>query len=86
MGSSRQRQSPLGDKTKVPLYLRYTTWADLFSPRQLLALGVLVEELRRLRAEIIAAEGEELGEAVVHMLALALDKFVNYNCIISNVG
>jgi len=57
-------------------------WADLFAPRQLLALGVLVEELRRLRPEIVAAEGEERGEAVVHLLALVLDKFIDYdNCL-----
>jgi putative DNA methylase len=55
-------------------------WADLFSPRQLLAMGVLVEELQRLRPEIIQAEGEELGEAVVHILAMGLNKFLNHNC------
>lgn len=54
-------------------------WADFFSPRQLLAFGVLVEELRALRPEIIAALGDEHGEAVVHLLAFAIDKFTNYN-------
>lgn len=74
---------PLGDKTREPLNVGMRTWADMFSPRQLLAMGVLVEELRRLRPEIIAAEGEELGEAVVHLLALALDKFADYNAMSS---
>jgi adenine-specific DNA methylase len=55
-------------------------WADLFSPRQLLGFGVLVEELQPLRPEIVKAEGKELGEAVVHLLAFAIDKFVNHNC------
>jgi adenine-specific DNA methylase len=55
-------------------------WADLFSPRQLLAMGVLVEELQRLRPEIINAEGEELGEAVVQLLSMVIDKFGNHNC------
>ena len=54
-------------------------WADMFSPRQLLCFGVLVEELRTLRPEIVKAEGEEMGEAFMHLLALALDKFTNYN-------
>ena len=51
----------------------HTTWESLFSPRQLLAMGVRVEELGHLRPEIIAAEGEEAGEAIVHLLAFALD-------------
>ena len=58
-------------------------WADLFSPRQLLALGVLVEELRRLRPEITAVEGDEMGEAIVHLLAFALDKFGDRNSFMS---
>jgi putative DNA methylase len=70
---------PLGDKTGEPLNRGLDSWAKLFSPRQLLAMGVLVEELRRLRPEIISSEGEALGEAVVHLLALALDKFGDYN-------
>jgi adenine-specific DNA methylase len=56
-------------------------WTDLFTPRQLLAAGALVEELRKLRPELLAAEGEAAGEAVLHLLALALDKFLNHNCI-----
>ncbi len=58
-------------------------WADLFSPRQLLALGVLVEELRLLRPEILQVEGEEMGEAVEHVLAFALDKFADRNAIMT---
>jgi adenine-specific DNA methylase len=58
-------------------------WADMFSPRQLLAMGVLVEELRNLRPEIVKAEGREMGEAVVCVLSLVMDKFVNHNCILS---
>jgi len=58
-------------------------WADLFSPRQLLAMGVLVEEIQRLRPEIIKAEGEELGEAVVQLFGFFVDKLINYNCRLS---
>jgi adenine-specific DNA methylase len=54
-------------------------WADMFSPRQLLGFGVQVEELQALRPRIIADEGQEIGEAVIHMLAFAIDKFTNYN-------
>jgi len=55
-------------------------WADMFSPRQLLCMAVLIEELRKLRPEILKAEGRELGEAVVHLLAFIADKFANHNC------
>ncbi|MGE5618587.1 MAG: DUF1156 domain-containing protein [Sphingomonadaceae bacterium] len=59
-------------------------WADMFSPRQLLGLGVMVEELRKLRPEIIEAEGEEVGRAVEHLLAFVLDKWANYNSILAS--
>jgi adenine-specific DNA methylase len=60
-----------------------TTWAGLFSPRQLLAMGVLVEELRNLRPEIAKEEGKELGEAIVTLLSLVMGKVMNHNCILS---
>ncbi len=41
---------PAGDKTGEPLARGIPTWADMFSARQLLGMGVLVEELRALRA------------------------------------
>lgn len=59
-------------------------WADMFSPRQLLCFGVLVEELRRLREEITSVDGADLGEAVVHLLSLVLDKFANYNSVLGS--
>jgi len=59
-------------------------WADFFSSRQLLGFGVMVDELRKLRSETIHAEGDELGEAVVHLLALTIDKFLNYNSILGS--
>jgi adenine-specific DNA methylase len=75
---------PKGDKTGEPLTRGILAWSDMYSPRQLLAMGVLVEELLRLRPEIVANEGEELGEAVIHLLALVLDKFANYNSILAS--
>ncbi|HXK94462.1 MAG TPA: hypothetical protein PKV38_12340, partial [bacterium] len=71
---------PIGDKTGEPMNRGITTWADMFSSRQLLCMGTLVEELRSLRPEIIQAEGKEAGEAIVHLLALVIDKFGNHNC------
>lgn len=75
---------PGGDKTGEPMVRGMVRWADLFSPRQLLCFGVLVEELRDLRPEIVAREGTELGEAIVHLLALVLDKFGNHNAILAS--
>jgi adenine-specific DNA methylase len=42
---------------------------------------MLVEELQRLRPEIVKVEGNELGEAAVHLLAFVIDKFAAYNGI-----
>ena len=84
----RSNVIPTEDRTKGDCDRSFvygvTKWADMFSPRQLLCLGVLVEELREMRSEIVEAEGEELGEAVIHMLALGLDKFANWNAILSS--
>lgn len=59
-------------------------WADMFSPRQLLGFGVLMEELQTLRPAILAGEGEQAGEAIVHLLSFAIDKFANYNTYLSS--
>lgn len=56
-----------------------TEWSHLFSDRQLLGFGVLVEELQRLRPEILLEHGPEEGKAVATLLAFVIDKFANYN-------
>jgi putative DNA methylase len=71
---------PVGDKTGEPMARGIKSWTDMFLPRQLLAMGTLVEEMRRLRPEIIKREGKEEGEAIVHLLAFGIDKFLNHNC------
>jgi putative DNA methylase len=70
---------PEGLKTPEPMRYGMTTWAGMFSPRQLLALGTFVETLRELRAEMRAEMGEERAAAVETYLALALDKAPNYS-------
>ena len=75
---------PRGDKTDEPLAKGLRQWAELFSSRQLLGLGVLVEELQRLRQPILKTEGKEFGEAVIHLLALIIDKFANYNSVLGS--
>jgi putative DNA methylase len=75
---------PLVASDARPRIYGMNRWADMFSPRQLLGFGVLVEELQGLRADVLAGEGEDLGEAVLHLLAFALDKFANWNAILSS--
>lgn len=60
-----------------------THYAGLFSPRQLLGFGVLVEELRGLRAELERAEGTERATAVETLLSVIIDKFTNHNCYLA---
>jgi len=59
-------------------------WADMFSPRQLLGFGILVEELKKLRREVVADQGAELGEAIIHLLACSMDKIINWNAILAS--
>ncbi|MDP9226190.1 MAG: DUF1156 domain-containing protein [Actinomycetota bacterium] len=75
---------PIGDKTGELLVRGITSWADMFSARQLLGMGVLVEELRALRSEILEQEGEERSAAIEHLLAFAIDKFANWNSVLSS--
>lgn len=70
---------PEGAKTREPLQRGLRHWADLFSRRQLLSFGVLMEELLTLQPEIVAREGEAMGEAINHLLAFVLDKLVSHN-------
>jgi putative DNA methylase len=70
---------PEGLKTAEPMRYGMQTWADMFSPRQLLALGTFVETLRDLRAELRAALAPDRAAAVETYLAIALDKASIYN-------
>jgi adenine-specific DNA methylase len=70
---------PDGLKTSEPHRYGMRTWADMFSPRQLLALGTFVETLRELRPEMLAELGRERAEAVEVYLAFALDKALDRN-------
>ncbi|MBI3972514.1 MAG: DUF1156 domain-containing protein [Chloroflexi bacterium] len=58
-------------------------WTDLFAPRQLLALGVLAEELKRLEPDIRRAD-DDMADAIVHLLALVVDKVANYDSLMSS--
>lgn len=72
---------PIPDGLKTPEPMRYGmyTWADMFSPRQFLALGTFVEVLHELRGEIHAAMVPERATAVETYLSIMLDKAIIYN-------
>ena len=62
-----------------PVYYGMTRWCDLFTPRQLLGHLILVEELNRLKPEILRELGRERGRAVVTYLQFMIDKGLDYN-------
>jgi adenine-specific DNA methylase len=61
-----------------------TRWQDFFSPRQLLANGVLLEEVRAAAARARAELPADRAEAVAVYLAFLLSKVVNYNSVSSS--
>lgn len=75
---------PAVSSDERPITYGMPRWTDMFSSRQLLGFGVLVEVLREMRKDIVAAEGPEKGEAVGHLLACGMNKFANWNAILSS--
>ncbi|MBN1876002.1 MAG: DUF1156 domain-containing protein, partial [Anaerolineae bacterium] len=73
---------PQGNDMRPVLY-GMPTWSDFFSPRQLLAIGTYIDTLRDLQKEIEINMDLERANAISTYLALALDKVVDYNCILS---
>lgn len=69
---------PAGNDLR-PLMYGMPTWADMFSPRQLLSLGTFVVALRELRGELRAALDAERAAAVETYFAFAMGKCTNYN-------
>ena len=57
-------------------------FSNLFSPRQALALGLLIEYVRNRVAELIEEEGE-FGAAVGLYLALGIDRLADFNSVIT---
>lgn len=68
-----------GNKTDEPLRYGMPTWADMFSPRQLLSLCSYVEALHELIPEIERELPRDRAKAVVTYLGMVLSKAVNYN-------
>ncbi len=62
-----------------PHYYGMSEWFKFFAPRQLLALGVAVEELRKLGSEMLDVHHPDRANAVSAYLALAFDKASTYS-------
>jgi putative DNA methylase len=65
----------------APLY-GLTRYRDLFTPRQLLLMCTLVDELRLQRPSIEAALGEDRARAVQTYLALVVDRTADYSTVL----
>lgn len=62
-----------------PVKYGMSTWADMFTPRQLLGHLTSMDVLRELKPRILNELGKERGKAVVTYLQFAIDKGVDYN-------
>ena len=75
---------PAGNKTDEPRRYGMPTWADMFSPRQLLTLCSYVEALHDLIPEIEKELPADRAKAVVTYLGMVLSKAVNYNSYLAS--
>ena len=75
---------PAGNKTDEPRRYGIPTWADMFSPRQLLTLCSYVEALHELIPEIEKELPADRAKAVVTYLGMVLSKAVNYNSYLAS--
>lgn len=62
-----------------PVTYGMPTWADMFTPRQLLGHLTAMEQLQALKPQIIEELGQEKGRAVITYLQFAIDKCTDYN-------
>ncbi|MCK2041892.1 DUF1156 domain-containing protein [Chromohalobacter sp. TMW 2.2308] len=62
-----------------PVNYGMPTWADLFTPRQLLGHLTVMEALQEAKPSILSELGEEKGRALITYLQFAIDKIVDYN-------
>jgi adenine-specific DNA methylase len=67
-----------------PLQYGMPTWADLFSPRQLLALCTYLETYHEVAREVRAALPADRAKAVLTYLALVLDKCIDRNNLLAS--
>ncbi len=75
---------PMGNKTKDAIYYGMPTWREMFNPRQQLAHGYCVQAFREcVDADQAAGRLDERRKAAWSYVALALDKLIDYNSVMS---
>lgn len=62
-----------------PVNYGMPTWADMFTPRQLLGHLSIMEALQEAKPSILSELGEEKGRTLITYLQFAIDKIVDYN-------
>src|SRR5690606_25118955 len=62
-----------------PLIYGMSTWSDFFSPRQLLAMGLIVETLKQVAAEATSDASAVKASALETYMGFMLDKMLIYN-------
>lgn len=72
---------PVEMEDKRPREYGMPRWRDMFLPRQLLTILVILEEIRAAQERVRAELPEDQAEAVAVYLAFMLDKVVNYNSV-----
>jgi putative DNA methylase len=73
-----------GGSDNRPLRYGMPTWADFFSPRQLLAMGSFIEALREMESELRTTLAKERAEAIIAYCGAILNKCPNYNSRLSS--
>ncbi|WP_067071386.1 DUF1156 domain-containing protein [Carbonactinospora thermoautotrophica] len=73
-----------GKETKRSVDMGLHRWRDMFTPRQLLTNITALEELRKLIAEARTELSDDHWKALALYLAMALDKSVNFNGMLSS--
>lgn len=74
---------PDGNKTSEPRRYGMSRWMDMYSPRQLLALTTLLEEIKAVQRQVRAELPPEQAEAVSTYLGFLLDKSADRNSLMS---
>ncbi|MFU1632987.1 DUF1156 domain-containing protein [Aeromonas veronii] len=62
-----------------PINYGMPRWCDMFTSRQLVGHITQIQELNRLKPQILAKLGEDKAKAVITYLQFAIDKMVDYN-------